>query len=75
MLFNKKRKFTASYLLKNLLIIIGIVLIWRGIWYLLDMIDVILFGKSHLITAIIGIILGFVFLYIPNKDLSEIERL
>lgn len=35
---------TLKYLAKNLGIIIGIVLVWRGIWHMLDAIDVWFFG-------------------------------
>lgn len=66
---------SAVYFLKNLGIIVGIVLVWRGVWYVLDAFDVIFFGGHHLYTAIIGIIAGFIILYIPDKDLKEIEKL
>lgn len=59
----------------SLSIVIGLVLIWRGIWILLDQIDMILFGGNHTITAIIGIVMGFLILYLPDKDLKEIEKL
>ncbi len=70
-----QHKLTPQYLAKNLGIITGIVLVWRGIWYILDEVDVLFFGGSHLYTAIGGIILGFVILYLPDKDLKEIEKL
>lgn len=71
----KKPHFTLSYLAKNFGIIVGIVLIWRGIWVVLDQIDIFLFGGSHLYTAIIGIVAGFFILYLPDHDLKEIEKL
>ena len=60
---------------KNLSIVIGIVLIWRGIWYVLDIIDEKFLGGSHLITALGGILLGMLILYIPDRDLKELGRL
>jgi uncharacterized membrane protein HdeD (DUF308 family) len=63
------------YIARNLLTVIGIVLIWRGVWYLLDAFDAWLFGGEHLITAIGGIILGLIVLFVPDKDLKEIEKL
>jgi len=63
------------YLSKNLSVVIGIVLIWRGIWYVLDYLDVWLFGSSHALTAIAGITIGILILYIPDKDLKELGRL
>ena len=56
-------------------IAVGLVLIWRGMWFILDDIDRMLFGGSHQITALLGIVLGFLILYLPDKDLKEIEKL
>lgn len=70
-----KSKITLQYLAKNMSIIIGIVLVWRGIWYVLDEIDNWLFGGSHIWTAVCGIVIGLVVLYLPDKDLKEIEKL
>jgi hypothetical protein len=66
---------TIAYLAKNLGIIVGIVLIWRGIWYVLDALDKVLFDGSHLVSAVLGVVLGFLILYLPDKDLKEIEKL
>lgn len=70
-----KHKITLKYLSKNISIVIGLVLIWRGIWYVLDGLDKWLFGSSHIWTGLIGIVIGFIILYIPDKDLKEIEKL
>ena len=71
-----KHKPTFGYFFKNLGTIVGIVLIWRGIWHVLDAIDIAIIGdETHLITAIGGIIVGFLVLYLPDKDLKEIEKL
>lgn len=59
----------------SIVIVIAIVLVWRGIWYLLDAIDKLLFNESHWWTSLIGILLGIGVLYIPDKDLKEIEKL
>lgn len=67
---------SAGYFFKNLGTIVGIVLIWRGIWYVLDAIDIAIIGnETHLVTAIGGIIVGFLILYLPDGDLKEIEKL
>ncbi|MBU3968818.1 hypothetical protein KJ991_01205 [Patescibacteria group bacterium] len=63
-----------AYFTKNMAIVVGLVLIWRGIWYVLDGIDIIL-GGNHLWTAIGGIIIGLLILYLPDKDLKEIQKL
>ena len=49
-----KHKITVKYLVKNISVAIGIVLIWRGIWYLLDGVDKWLFNGSHNWTALAG---------------------
>jgi len=70
-----KHKLTLSYLVKNLSVVVGLVLIWRGIWHTLDQIDTIFFGGNHLWTALLGIIVGLLILYLPDKDLKEIEKI
>ncbi len=70
-----KSKLSLLYLVKNISIAIGLVLVWRGIWYVLDGLDKIIFGGSHVWTALGGIIIGLVILYLPDKDLKEIEKL
>jgi hypothetical protein len=71
----KKKTLTLHYLAKNVLIVIALVLIWRGIWYVLDGLDYWLYGGSHMLTSIGGIVLGLIILYLPDKDLKEIEKL
>ncbi len=70
-----KNKITLNYLAKNISIVIGLVLIWRGIWYVLDGLDKFIFGGSHTWTALGGILIGLFILYLPDKDLKEIEKL
>ena len=64
-----------QYFVKNITIVVSLVLIWRGIWYTLDGIDRIFLDGSHRFTAIGGIIIGIILLYLPDKDLKEIEKL
>ncbi len=59
----------------SLSIVVGLVLIWRGMWLFLDAMDAMLFGGSHQITVLAGIVMGFLILYLPDKDLKEIEKL
>ncbi len=70
-----KSKITIRYFAKNIFIVISLVLIWRGIWYVLDGLDIWFFEGSHIWTAVGGIIVGLLILYLPDKDLKEIEKL
>jgi len=63
------------YFVRTLSIVVGLVMIWRGIWYVLDEVDTILFGEYNHFTGLIGIFLGVILLYIPDRDLKEIEKL
>lgn len=68
-------KLTPAYLVKNLGIVIGLVLIWRGIWHILDGVDMYMLDGNKMITAFGGVILGLLILYLPDKDLKEIQKL
>ena len=65
----------VRYFAKNISIVIGLVLIWRGIWYTLDGIDLLFFGGSHTVSALLGIVAGVLILYLPDKDLKELQKL
>ena len=69
------KHFGLTYFVKNISIAIGIILIWRGVWVVLDLIDHLLFGGNHIVTAVGGIIVGIVILYLPEKNLRALERL
>jgi len=70
----KKHK-DVKYFIKTLSIVIGLVMIWRGVWYVLDALDTFFFGEYNYITGLIGITLGVLLLYLPDRDLKEIEKL
>ncbi|MBU1203074.1 hypothetical protein KKH39_03500 [Patescibacteria group bacterium] len=70
-----KKKLTLSYLVDNLFIVVGLVLIWRGVWYILDALDLLIFNGNHSWTALGGVVLGLLILYLPDKDLKEISKL
>lgn len=72
----KRRKVSLiAYFARSFSIVIGLVLIWRGVWHLLDWVDRFYLGGDILVTSIGGIILGFLVLYLPDKDLKELEKL
>ncbi len=66
---------TVRYFAKNIFVVVGLVIIWRGIWYIMDEVDTLFFAGEHIYTAIAGIIIGLAMLYIPDGDLKEIEKL
>lgn len=70
-----KRPSLLRLLAKNIPTVVGLVLVWRGVWYVLDGIDVWLFGGSHSISAVLGVAAGIAILYLPDRDLKEIEKL
>ncbi len=72
--FKKKRKITLLYVIEVLSIVAGLVLMWRGLWYVFDRIDIVLFGGHTFWSAVGSILLGLLLLYIPDKDLKELER-
>lgn len=71
----KKHPPILVYLAKNILMVVSLVLIWRGIWYVLDYIDLAIFNGENIYTSLGGIALGLFILYIPDKDLKELEKL
>lgn len=71
----KIKKFTLAHFVKDIVIVVSLVLIWRGIWYALDEFDIVFMNGEHFLSAIVGIVAGLLILYIPDKDLKELERL
>ena len=71
----KQNTLTLAYLASNMAIVVGLVLIWRGIWYVLDAVDLMFLGGSHFFSATLGIIIGLLILYIPDKNLDELKKL
>ncbi len=71
----RRRVHIIRYFAGNFGIVLGMVLIWRGIWYILDYIDKLTLNGQHIVTAIFGVIAGFALLYLPDKNLDEIKEL
>lgn len=64
-----------TYFARNLGIVVGIVLVWRGVWEFLSIVEAAFFGGTTLLTAISGIVIGLAILYFPDNDLKELEKL
>ncbi len=64
-----------QYFTSSFAIVLGVVLVWRGVWYALDWADKTYLGGTHWVSVVGSIILGFLILYLPDKDLSELRKL
>lgn len=64
-----------SYFTSSFAVVLGLVLIWRGAWYILDFIDEALFGGNRVFTVVGGLVVGFLILYLPDKNLKELRKL
>lgn len=71
----RHRRRSLLYFLRHVYIVVGLVLVWRGVWYVLDGVDKWLLGDSHVWTALLGIVAGVLVLFLPDHDLKEIEKL
>lgn len=72
---SQHKHITLKYFSESLAIVVGLVLIWRGIWYVLDAADRIFFNNNHEWTALVGIALGLLILWLPDRDLKELRKL
>lgn len=57
------------------IVMLGVILVWRGMWLMLDTLDRIIFGGSHFITGLIGTLLGFTILYYLDDELEGLSKL
>lgn len=71
----EKRKNIINYFAKNIIVVFALVMVWRGVWYILDGIDVWLFGEYSTWSGFLGLLIGLCILYLPDHDLKEIEKL
>lgn len=57
---------------ESLLLIIGAILIWRGVWILLDLFDMKFLGGGHVWSALIGIVIGVAIVLLADRDLEDV---
>lgn len=72
---SRKRPARRVHLAKSLSVVVGVVMIWRGIWHVLDRLDATVFRGETLYTALGGIVLGLLILYLPDGDVKELDKL
>lgn len=70
-----RRRRPTPHFLRSLSVVLGVVMIWRGIWHILDLIDVHLFDGKGVYTAVGGIVVGLIVLYLPDRDIKELDKL
>ncbi len=62
--------FPRKYFFRDIVIVVGVVLVWRGTWYLIDM----YFLPGHPVwSSVLGILLGLFLLYLPSGDLAHLS--
>lgn len=71
----KENTSNASYFIRNINIVIGLVLVWRGIWHGLDVLEAMIGIDHTLLAALIGLVVGIILLYAPDHDLKELQKL
>ena len=60
----------------SIYVIFGVVLIWRGVWILLDKLDFLFFQEHEtLVLAVISILVGLLLLYLHDHKLDELGHL
>lgn len=59
-----------KYFFRDIIVVLGVVLVWRGVW---NLIDYYLLPDQPFISNGIGIILGLFFLYLPDGNFSHLS--
>lgn len=59
----------------SLYVVFGVVLIWRGVWVILDRVDHYFFGRDTVGLALLGIIVGLLLLYLHDHKIDELGHL
>ena len=64
---NKKVRSNLAIIIE----LIAVVMVWRGVWSLLD---TFLFPNNHILSSIVGIIIGIIILLFDDRLLKELEH-
>ena len=65
-----KKETLFQNIVRNLYNVIGVILVWRGIWLILDSIDRAVYGGNHWATGLMGTLLGLALLYLPHRKID-----
>jgi hypothetical protein len=68
----KHKQSLIKLLRESIMMIIGAILIWRGVWILLDLFDNRFFGGVHIWSAMGGIAIGAGIVYLADRDLEDV---
>jgi hypothetical protein len=68
----KHKSSFVKILRESLLMILGAILIWRGVWILLDLFDSRFFGGTHVWSSLAGIMIGVIMVYFADRDLEDV---
>lgn len=71
----RRKHHRISYFTSSFATVLGLVLIWRGIWYVMDWIDAAFLGGDHIATVLGGLMFGMFILYLPDRNLDELRKL
>lgn len=59
-----------KYFFRNLLVVLGVVMVWRGIW---DLLDYYFFPGNQLLSDVLSIVIGVLILYLPDSNIDELH--
>lgn len=61
-------RMAPDFLIK-IIIVLGVIFIWRGMWNIMDKFFL---PDNFLFSNIFGIIIGLILIYLPDSDLDEL---
>jgi hypothetical protein len=59
----------APDLFVKILLVVGVIFIWRGIW---NFMDTYFLPENFVVSNIIGIVIGLALIYLPDDDFDEL---
>ncbi len=62
-----KKQLRRSFVHEHIVSLVALVLIWRGMWFLLDYLDALLFPGARLYTSGVAIVVGLTIIYLSER--------